>query len=304
MWWEPRTEEDGYLASIISRMDGLFLEYRRRGTVFGVGSILLSQLYRWRHWAFTDYWRKLPLWHRLAECFGRRGLFSGISRCNGSGRATRGNGCGGWRYHWAGRDFAWRSERTRFDNLLPLVLLNQDLADEPIFPMTPYFRFDLPIAAQEEVGQWDLPDETVFLFVSAPEAVSSSAPVVTLTGRLIRCAKSGEVGTAGVRLWAENAARGTNGAFLTVGHMFPDGKDSDVEAVKYGRPRWLRLRHYERCRPSRKPFDSLWGERPRVRRCDRRDGREYVSPRTRPQGRGRGAAALRGTDLGHNLWRY
>jgi hypothetical protein len=44
-------------------MEGLFLENSQRGTVFGVGSILARQFYRWwRGSGFLDSCPHIPLW--------------------------------------------------------------------------------------------------------------------------------------------------------------------------------------------------------------------------------------------------
>jgi hypothetical protein len=240
MWWEPRTREEELLAEILPRMEGLFLENRRRGTVFGVGSFLPGQFYNWgRDSGLLDYWRHIPLWRRMALALFPSRLpltfFRQLeSRWWHYARYY-------WQYHW----FGWHGERLPSHGSYPLVLLNQDLADQSIIPMAPYLRFDLPAAARAEVGQWNLPDDTVFLFVSPPEAVGAEAPAVKQNNRAIRCATTGSLGTAGVRLTGNNAPAGASGAFLTVGHMFPNGCNSLVEVVKHRWPRWLRSPHYQ-----------------------------------------------------------
>ncbi len=47
-------------------MEGLFLENRERGNVFGVGSFLPGQFYHW--WSdlgLRDYWKRMPLLRSL-----------------------------------------------------------------------------------------------------------------------------------------------------------------------------------------------------------------------------------------------
>jgi hypothetical protein len=237
VWWQPRSEEEGQLAEVLPRLVGLFLENRQRGTILGVGTFLVTQFYRW--WinsGFTSYWRSLSTWRRIASALlpGRIPLRT-LDFYNLGDRLY---------YSWQYREMLIRgSGRYRYSP--PLVLLNMDLAVRPIVPMAPYFRFDLPTAAESEVASWNLPDETVFLFVSPPEPVSVRAPVATQTNRAIRCASTGGLGTAGVRLRRTNAPTGP-GAFLTVGHLFPGGRDSVVEEVEYRWPRWLRPLHSHR----------------------------------------------------------
>jgi hypothetical protein len=111
--------------------------------------------------------------------------------------------------------------------------------------MMPFFAIDLPAATLSQVADWDLPPDTVFLFVSAPEAMGALAPVVTQTDRAIRCARTGGRGTAGVRLARTSAPGVAGGMFLTVGHLFPDGDNSVVEVVIRRWPRWLRSPVYK-----------------------------------------------------------
>lgn len=216
MWWEPRNSDDAALAAELRRMEGLFLEHRPRGTVFGVGS-----------WMGQGWWwlRRLPIsrrrWLNCSPLPWRLPL-----------------PCPRYSYGYYPPCY-WFTTKP-----LPLVLLNVATAEWPVMPMLPYSYVDLPPTSRAEVAQWDLPTSTVFLFVSPPEGVNATVPVTTSLKRAIRCARSRSVATAGIRL-NSLAPRQAGGAFLTVGHVFPHGHHSEVESVEYRWPRWLRSPRYE-----------------------------------------------------------
>jgi hypothetical protein len=248
MWWQPRDQNEARLTQLLPRLEELFLENRQRGNIYGVGTFLSDQFYRWwlSHSELLDYrsewldfWRNTPLLRRISLALFPSQMPLGFLRHLDFRYWYRIHRYEQHRWHGMHRG------HYPFHHSHPLVLLNQDMADVSAGSMTPYFRSELPPAAQEEVRQWDLPDDTVFLFVSSPEAVIAAA-TTRQTERAIRCSSTGSLGTAGVRLKRIGESAGAACAFLTVGHMFPNGLNSVVEVVKHRRPRWLLSPRYQR----------------------------------------------------------
>jgi hypothetical protein len=124
---------------------------------------------------------------------------------------------------------------------LPLVLLNEAMSDRPTPPLQLFFFEDLPEMVRSQLAEWGLPNDTMFLFVSRPEAVASVAPVIT-AGRAIRCETTHQFGTIGPLLTTLQQAN--TAAFLTAGHLFSYGNGSTVQFVEPIWPRWMRQPRY------------------------------------------------------------
>ena len=210
MWWEPETEAEQRLAGLLPQLVDQFLKELEKEVVWGVGSFFPSPYTLWASHQVSSPWQRLLMQHTYRKCFG------------------------------LDYDRRFIDKRLFTNEILPLILVNQALSDsDPVF-FAPMFFPDLPLNVREQIAHWEIPPDTIFLFVSRPEPVTSPSFHFVKSGFAVRCRSTNRRGTIGPTLIFR--PRGSHAKFfLTVGHLTPMGQGSIVELVE---PRFLRATRY------------------------------------------------------------